>query len=137
MTYQKPLPRPTADDSFFWAGCKEHRLLFQKCRGCGRVRWPPNIVCPSCYSAGFDIVVSSGKGKLYTWAVYHRAYHPGFAADLPYITAIIDLAEGPRLLSNLVGSQPQALKCDIPVEVVWDDVTPEFTLPKFKVSVDG
>jgi len=132
MSYQKPLPQPTADDKFFWDGCKEHRLLFQKCRDCGLVRWPPNIICPNCYSRAADIIASAGKGKLYTYAVYHRAYHPGFAADLPYVTAVIELAEGPHLLSNVVGSRPDDLKCDMPVEVVWEDVTPEISLPKFR-----
>ncbi len=133
MTYQKPLPKPTADDKFFWDGCKEHRLLFQKCSNCGVVRWPPSMICPACYSRATEMIVSSGKGKLYTFAVYQRAYHPGFAGDLPYATAVIELAEGPHFLSNVVGSRIQDLKCDIPVEVVWEDITPEISLPKFRI----
>jgi len=135
MTYQKPLPKPTADDKFFWEGCKEHRLLFQKCRDCGRVRWPPNIICPTCYSRDAEIIASSGKGKLYTYAVYHRAYHPGFAVDLPYATAVIELAEGPHFLSNVVSGRLEDLKCDMPVEVVWEDISPEISLPKFRPAL--
>jgi len=132
MTYQKPLPQPNADDKFFWDGCREHRLLFQKCLDCGLVRWPPDAICPRCYSKAVALVTSTGKGRLYTYAVYHRAYHPGFAGELPYITAVIELAEGPHFLSNIVQCRSDGLKCDVPVEVVWEDVTPEFSLPKFR-----
>ncbi len=131
MTYQKPLPEPTSDDKFFWDGCKQHRLLFQKCGDCGLVRWPPDVVCPKCYSRKAEIVASAGKGRLYTYAIYHRAYHPAFVADLPYITAVIEMAEGPHFLSNIVGAHAQDLKCDMSVEVVWEDIAPGITLPKF------
>ncbi|MDP2918874.1 MAG: Zn-ribbon domain-containing OB-fold protein [Dehalococcoidia bacterium] len=132
MSYQKPLPQPNADDKFFWDGCKQHRLLFQKCLKCGLVRWPPSILCPDCYSHDTEVIESKGSGELYTWAVYHRPYHPGFAGELPYITAVIELTEGPHFLSNMVGCKADDLKCDMPVEMVWDDITPEFSLPKFK-----
>ncbi len=79
-------------------------------------------------------MVASGKGKIYSYVVYHVAFHPAFKGDLPYVTAVIELAEGPRMLSNVVGSDPRELRCDMPVEVVWDDVTDEFSLPKFKIA---
>lgn len=137
MTYRKPLPQPNADDQFFWDGCKQHRLLFQKCLDCGLVRWPPDIICPRCHSSATDIIASQGRGKLYTYAVYHRAYHPGFAGELPYVTAVIELAEGPHFLSNMVDCSPDDLKCNIPVEVFWEDITAEFSLPKFKPAARG
>ena len=132
MTYRKPLPQPNADDRFFWEGCKRHQLLFQKCRDCGHVRWPAAIFCPQCHSDETEVITSAGKGILYTYAVYHRAYHPGFADDIPYVTAVVALDEGPHLLSNLVGYTPDALKCDMPLLVVWEDITPDFALPKFR-----
>lgn len=133
MTYLKPLPKPTSDDKFFWDGCKEHRLVFQKCRDCGLVRWPPNLVCPNCYSGAVEMITASGQGRLYTYAVYHRAYHPGFAGDLPYITAVIELEEGPHFLSNITQTSLDALKCDAKVEVIWEDINPEISLPKFRL----
>ena len=132
MTYQKPLPHPNADNKFFWDGCKEHKLLFQKCRNCDLVRWPPSIICPNCYSNDIEVIEATGKGKIYTYAVYHQAYHPGFEGEVPYITAVIELEEGPHYLSNIVGCEPDKVCCDMPVEVVWEDITPEYSLPKFK-----
>jgi uncharacterized OB-fold protein len=132
MAYEKPLPKPNADDKAFWDGCKEHQLRFQKCQSCGLIRWPPSLICPNCSSQDTELVPLSGKGKVYTFVVYHQAYHPAFEKDLPYVTAVIQLEEGPCLLSNIVGCDPKAVKCDMPVEVTWEDITEEFSLPKFK-----
>ena len=133
MTYEKPLPQTNADNKAFWDGCKEHQLRFEKCRDCQHIRWPPSVICPLCYSRDTELIVASGKGKIHTFTVYHQAFHKSFMNDLPYITAIIELDEGPRLLSNIVDCSPDEVTCEMPVEVVWDDITSEFTLPKFKV----
>ena len=77
--------------------------------------------------------MADGKGKIYTFTVYHQAFHKSFENDLPYVTAIVELEEGPRLLSNIVGCSPEEVRCDMPVEVIWEDINEEFTLPKFKV----
>lgn len=132
MTYRKPLPKPNADDKFFWDGCREHKLLFQKCLNCNLVRWPPSIICPGCYSNDTGVIEATGNGTIYTYAVYHQAYHPGFEGDIPYVTAVIELEEGPHLLSNLVDCALDEIECDMPVQVVWENVTEEFSLPKFK-----
>ncbi len=132
MTYEKPLPQPDADTRPFWEGSKEHQLRFQKCRNCAHVRWPPSIICPMCYSSDTDWIAASGKGKVYTFAVFHRAYHKAFEKDIPYVTASVELEEGPRLLTNIVGCAPGEVECDMPVEVVWEDIKEEFSLPKFK-----
>jgi uncharacterized OB-fold protein len=132
MTYKKPLPQPNADDRAFWEGCKQHRLLFQKCGQCGLIRWPPSAICPDCYATDTDWITASGKGKVYTYAVYHQAFHPAFKSELPYVTAAVELEEGPHLLTNIVGCRPVEVKCDMPVEVVWEDVSEEFSIPKFK-----
>ncbi|HEX75028.1 MAG TPA: Zn-ribbon domain-containing OB-fold protein [Dehalococcoidia bacterium] len=132
MAYEKPLPQPNADTRPFWDGCKEHQLRFQKCRDCGHVRWPPSIICPRCYSSEVEWMVASGEGKVYTFVVYHYAYHKAFENDLPYITAIVELEEGPHILTNIVGCSSDEVRCDMPVKVAWEDVTEEFSLPKFK-----
>jgi len=76
--------------------------------------------------------VAGGKGKVYTFAVFHQAFHKAFENDLPYVTAIIELEEGPHLLSNIVGCSPDQVRCDMPVEVTWEDIGGGFSLPKFK-----
>lgn len=132
MTYDKPLPAPNLDSKPFWDGCKEHELRFQKCRDCGLVRWPASIICPYCYSTDTEWIVAGGRGKVYTFGIFHEVYHPAFEDKVPYVTASVELEEGPRLMTNIVGCSPEEVRCDMPVEVVWDDVTEEFTLPKFK-----
>ena len=132
MPYDKPLPQPNGDTKPFWDGCKKHQLRFQRCKDCKHVRWPPSIVCPMCYSDDTEWVVASGKGKVYTFVVYHQVYHEAFRDDIPYITAIVELQEGPHLLTNIVGCNPEQVKCDMPVELAWENVTEEFSLPKFK-----
>ena len=133
MTYDKPLPHPNADDKPFWEGCQEHQLRFQKCQSCGLVRWPPSIICPMCYSYDTEWIVAAGKGTVYTFVVYHQAYHPAFESELPYVTAVVELEEGPHMLTNIVGCNPDEIKCDMPVEVAWEDISEEFSLPKFKL----
>jgi len=98
MTYEKPLPHPNADDKIFWEGCREHQLRFQKCEECGLVRWPPSAICPNCYSRDTIWITAAGEGKVYTFAIFHRAYHPGFEGELPYVTAVVELGEGPHFL---------------------------------------
>jgi uncharacterized OB-fold protein len=133
MTYQKPLPQPSADDKFFWDGCKEHKLLFQKCKICGLVRWPPSIICANCYSRDTEVIESTGRGRIYSFAVFRQAFHPGFENEVPYITAVIELEEGPHFLSNIINCEPAEVQCDMPVSVVWENATPELSLPKFKL----
>ena len=115
---------------------KEHQLRFQQCRDCQHIRWPPSIICPLCYSHDTEWIVASGKGKIYTFVVYHQAFHQAFENDLPYVTAIVELAEGPHLLSNIVGCNPEEIECDMPVEVIWADINEEFTIPKSKIVAE-
>ena len=132
MKYEKPLPQPNADTKPFWDGCNRHQLLFQKCRNCQHVRWPPSIICPRCYSYDTEWTKASGRGRIYTYTVYHEAFHESFRNDLPYVTSVVKLDEGVYLLTNIVGCIHEEIKCDMPVEVVWDDISEEFTLPKFR-----
>jgi len=134
MEYLKPLPKLNADTKPFWDGCRNHELRFQKCTECGHVRWPPSIICPLCYSNRTEWIRASGKGKVFSFVVYHKAYHPAFEADLPYVVAIVELEEGPHFLTNIVGCDPDAVSCEMPVNVIWEDVTEEFSLPKFRPS---
>ena len=130
--YQKPLPEVNGDNKEFWSGCKAHELRFQKCRACGYVRWPASIICPACYSRETEWIASRGKGIVYSFVIYHVAYHEGFKEEIPYIVADVELEEGPRLLTNIVGCLFKRIACDMPVQVVWDDVTKDFSLPKFR-----
>lgn len=128
----KPLPQPNPDTRPFWDGCSRHELRFQKCISGGHIRWPASIICPTCYSREVEWIRASGKGTVYTYSVYHQAFHPSFEKDIPYVTAIIALEEGPHFLSNIVGCNPDEVYCDMPVVVTWQDIDKAFSLPKFK-----
>jgi len=132
MPYEKPLPKLNGDTIPFWEGCQRHELRFQQCLDCGHVRWPPSDICPRCHAAASRWIISRGTGRVYTFAVYHVAFHPGFAADLPYTVAVVALDEGPRLLTNIVGCRPEEVRCDMAVAVDWEDIDEGITLPKFR-----
>lgn len=132
MAYKKPLPQIGPDTKAFWEGCRRHEIRIQECGDCGHLRWPPAFLCPGCLSRNTRWVTASGRGKVYSYIVYHTAYDPAFQEDLPYVVALVELEEGPHLLTNIVGCDPGAVSCGMAVEVVWDDVTETVSLPKFR-----
>lgn len=132
MYCEKLLPKPNEDTKPFWNGCREHQLKFQKCKDCGEVRWPPSILCPKCYSQDAEWTAASGRGKVFSYAVYHRPFHPAFKERLPYVVAIVALEEGPHILSNIVDCSHDRLRCDMDVCVTWKDVSEETSLPLFR-----
>lgn len=130
--YAGALPRPTPETRAFWDGARNHRLMLPWCRDCGAPHFYPRSICPSCLSADLEWREASGRGKLHTYVINHRAAK-GFEA--PYVIAVVELDEGPRMLTNLVTESaptPETLWIDMPVEVVFDDVTEDITLPKFR-----
>ncbi len=133
--YKKPLPEPNDDTKPFWDYCKRHELRMQKCRQCGYVRCPPSIVCPNCHSLEAEWVKLSGKGKVFSFTIFHYVYDKAFANDIPYAVASIELEEGPRMVSNIVGCPLEDIKVDMPVEVYFEDISEQFALPKFKPIV--
>jgi uncharacterized OB-fold protein len=130
--YKKPQPRFDEESKGFWEACQRHELYIQKCRSCGARRYYPRALCPSCLSDDTDWELSSGRGTVYTYTVTYQNQAPGFREELPYVLAYVELSEGVRLLSNIVGCPPEAVKIGMPVQVTFDDVTSEVTLPKFK-----
>ena len=133
--YKKPLPTPSHVSRPFWDAAKEHRLTYQRCTACGTRVFYPRDVCPGpeCFGVGtLEWAESSGKGWVYASSISYQPAHPAFAADVPYVLAIVELDEGVRMHSNVVGIDPKEVAIGMRVEVVWDDVTPEFSLPKFR-----
>ena len=130
--YAKPLPQVTSEMKPFWDAARRHELVVQRCRGCGTYRFPARDICSRCLSRDAAWTPVSGRGTVFSWAVMHQVYHPGFAADVPYAVVVIELDEGARLVSNLVDCPPADIRAGLPVEVVFDDVTPDVTLPKFR-----
>jgi len=130
----KPKPRPAPESLPYWQAARDHRLALPKCDDCGKFWFPPTRTCPHCLSSRFQFSEVSGKGKIYSFVTYHRVYRPAFAQDVPYVVALIELDEGPRLLSNIIGVSPDEVACEMKVEVVFDDYDEEISIPKFKLS---
>lgn len=130
--YEKLLPRIDEMNRPYWEGAKRHELLLQKCQECGHYRYPPGETCPSCLSDRLEWVKVSGRGSVYTWTVFHQAYHPAYKDDIPYAVVAVELEEGPRIITNLVNCRIEDITMGMPVEVVFDDVTEEVSLPKFR-----
>jgi uncharacterized OB-fold protein len=128
----KPLPTPDKANTRYWQGCREHVLLLPNCNACAATWFPPAPNCPSCLSDDIGWKEASGRGRLWSWNVFHQAYFAGFTDDIPYVTALIELEEGPRMTSTVVDVALADLRCDLEVEVAFDDVTDEFSLPTFR-----
>ena len=131
--YTGPLPVPTPETRPFWEAARRHELQLQRCGACGRHIFYPRAVCPHCLGADLVWEKVSGRGTLHTFTIVMRG-QKGFPLPPPYVLAVVELAEGARLMTNLVGvaADPAAVRIGMPVEVVFEDVTPEVTLPRFR-----
>jgi uncharacterized OB-fold protein len=134
----RPLPLIDDETRFFWEGTREHRLLVLRCKECDRFVHHPRPVCPSCLSSALEPAELSGRGVVYTFTITEQAFHPFWADRLPYTLVVVELAEQPglRFLSELVGGTPEDA-VGLPVEVVWEDVDDEVTLPLFRLVTAG
>jgi uncharacterized OB-fold protein len=130
--YKKPLPFIGRGNEPYWEAAKKHELHIQKCHKCGKYVFYPRGHCPQCFSSDMEWVKVSGKGKIYTYTICQRPAGPAFSKDVPYNIAMVDLDEGPRMMTNIVGCRNEDIKIGMPVEVVFEDVTGTVSLPKFK-----
>lgn len=130
--YTKPLPRPTELSRPFWEGTRRHQLLLQRCLRCGAYRFTPQVLCRECHGEDYEWAATSGRGTLYSFTTIWQPQTPAFQEDVPYVLAIVQLQEGPLMLTNLVGCAGEALRIDLPVVVQFEDVTDEITLYKFR-----
>jgi uncharacterized OB-fold protein len=132
MPIAKPIPVPNEDSAPFWDAAKRGEFRLQQCDDCGAVRFPPAVMCPECNSLAAQWKPVSGRGKVYSYVVFHRAYHPAFKEDLPYAVACIELEEGPRLLANVVGIPPDQVRCEMAVEMFLQDAAEGMRIPQFR-----
>ncbi len=127
---KRPLPEPTPETRHFWEGAKNGELRLQRCNACRRAYFPPRPFCPRCASRDISVFQASGRGKLYSYVIHHRPM-PGFTP--PYAIAVVELEEGPRMMTNIIGcaQTPEALRLDMPLEVAFEQQTDTITLPLF------
>ena len=126
----RPVGRPTPETRHFWDGTKAGELRLQRCNDCGHIYFPPRPFCPACSSRNVEVFAATGKGKLASYVINHRP-HPSFAG--PYAIAVVELDEGPTMLSNIVGCEqtPEALVLDMPLEVTFED-NGDMAIPLFR-----
>ena len=135
MELDRPLPAPiTPETQPYWDGLKEHKLMLPKCEDCDTPFFYPRILCPYCQSRHITWIQASGKGKLYSFEIVYQHLNRRFNVPRPYILAMIELDEGPRLMSNLIHieADPQVVKCDMPVEIVFEKLTDDITISLFQ-----
>jgi uncharacterized OB-fold protein len=130
----KPLPlqENKALTDPFWQAAKRHELVMQRCTRCGNWIHFPREQCPVCFSQETEWAQVSGKGRVYGFTNVHQAQHPAFQEETPYCFAIVQLDEGPRMVTNIVDIAPDDVQCDMPVVATYDDVSEDWTLVKFK-----
>lgn len=134
--YARPVPVADEASAPFYEGARRRQLVLARCGRCGRWRLPGREHCPDCWSTEVVYVPASGRGTLYSFGVMHQKLVPGFEDRVPYHFAIVELDEGPRLVTNIVGLPDNALRVGMRVEAVYDDVSDETTLVRFRL-VEG
>lgn len=130
--YLKPLPSKNLDAKPLWDSCKNHSMALQRCVSCGQFRYPPRSLCPNCHETEAEWRPVSGRGHVYVSLVMCHSYGPVWEKDVPYNVSIIELEEGVHIWSNVVGCSPDDVKIGDAVSIVYEDVTEEITLPKFR-----
>jgi uncharacterized OB-fold protein len=127
----RPKPTPTPETAHFWEGTREGELRLQRCDACARVYFPPRPFCPACASRRVTAFRASGRARLHSYVINHR---PGPGFDAPHSIAIVELEEGPRMMTNVVGcpQTPEALLLDMELEVVFEPLDDAIALPLFR-----
>jgi uncharacterized OB-fold protein len=129
---RKPLPAPDADTAAFWQGLRQGRLLLQHCADCGHVQYYQQATCRACGNENLTHRPASGRGTVHSFSVVHRAPGPAFKADVPYAVLLVELQEGPRMISTYVDGRPEDVTFDMEVVLAFDRITDEVTLPRFR-----
>ena len=130
--YRKPIPMPDQDSFEFWEGCKRHRLLIQMCMDCKNYQFYPRAFCRQCMSENIHWTESSGRGVIHTFTVIRHHTNKDFAKEVPYVVAVVDLDEGIRMMSNVIGIDPGEVSVGMKVIVDFEDIDEEISLYKFR-----
>ena len=130
--YARPLPQITREDRPFWEAARAHRFVLPRCSACANVFFPPYLSCPRCLSFEREWLPASGRGTVWGYTIMRQPYLPGWRDELPYNVVLVQLEEGPMMYSNLVGVALEQIRPDLPVRAVFEDVSEEITLIRFR-----
>jgi len=133
----KFLPRPGPETESWWEHCRAHRLMLQRCSGCGQYQFYPRVVCASCGGGQLEWQPSAGQGSVQTYTICRLPVAEAYAADVPYVVALVRLDEGPVMMCNVIGCDPDSVAVGMPVEVVFEDRTDEISMPQFRPRQAG
>jgi uncharacterized OB-fold protein len=128
--YTRPIPQADEESRPFYDGAREHKLMLMRCLGCRAWRLPSRPRCPDCWSTETEWAQASGRGTLYSFGIMHQKF-PGFENETPYAYAIVELEEGPRIVSNITGLPDDELRVDMPLVAYFDDIADDATLVRF------
>ena len=131
-TPAKHFPRPTPETEAYWQGCRNHELLLQRCTRCNEFQFYPRTICSHCMNGDLVWVKASGHGQIKTFTIVRRPVSEAYAADVPYVVALIQLDEGPTMMSNVVQCDPNVIQIGDSVQVLFDDWSEEVSIPKFR-----
>lgn len=131
MSTPLPFPEPNGDSRPYWEAARQHRLVIRQCKACGASHFMPRLLCPTCWSDQLEWVDSQGRGTVHTFSVVHRAPTPDFGAHVPYVIAMIDLDEGPRMFANIVGDDALQVAIGERVRVTFEERGEGNWLPQF------
>jgi len=128
----KNFPVPTTETEGYWKGCRDHQLLIQQCTACGHFQFYPRLMCTACISRNVVWFKATGRGKVKSFTVIHRAISKAYAKETPYVLAIIELEEGPTMMSSVVNCNIKEMEVGMKVEVTFEDWSEEISIPKFR-----
>lgn len=130
--WNKPLPTISGETKPYWDMCRRGQLLIQMCGRCNEYQFYPRGICANCWSEDIQWITASGKGSVWTFTVTYQNRTPGFAQDVPYVLALVELEEGVRMFTNIVECDPGEVTIGMPVEVTFVRATAEVSIPYFK-----
>ena len=128
----KHFPRPTPETEAYWEGCRKQELLLQRCNECSEFQFYPRIMCTNCASDKLEWVRAEGQGTILTFTIVRRPVSEAYAADVPYVVALIKLDEGPTMMSNVVQCDPETLQIGDPVQVLFENWSEDVSIPQFR-----
>lgn len=132
MKVTRPIPVPDEDSAPFWEATARRQLVLQRCDACGLLRFYPRALCPGCWSFEHEWLPVSGLGTIASYTIVRRAPTPAFRDAVPYVVALVDLDEGPRMLTNIVGTPIEDVRIDMRIQVDWEELGDNMALPVFR-----
>ena len=137
VTPRRVVPQPSPESQPFWDACARHELVLPRCGSCGRHWFPPSNRCQHCWSEDYTWVAATGRAEVMSFTVFHRAYAPELADQVPYVVAVVTCEEGPRLITNIVGCDPDQVHVGMPVEVTFADLVDGVALHAFRPRAEA